>query len=208
MTGKRPKSERSMRKSIIELGVIVVVALGLAVGIQAWVAKPFKIPSGSMEPTLAIGQRVIVNRLSTHFHSPKVGDILVFHPPVGSDEGRCGSTVRKAGQPCLAPAEDRQSKQYVKRVVGEPGDTLSIVDGHVIRNGKREQDSYIRPCDDEAAADCDFPTPFKVPAGHYFMMGDNRGNSEDSRFWGPIPKEWIIGGAFMTYWPAGRIGFM
>jgi signal peptidase I len=76
----------------------------------------------------------------------------------------------------------------------------------VIRNGKPESDSYIRPC--AGGEDCTFSTPIKIPPGHWFMMGDNRGQSDDSRFWGPVPQGWIIGGAFATYWPPDRIGFL
>ena len=76
----------------------------------------------------------------------------------------------------------------------------------MIRNGKPEKDSYIRPC--AGAAECNFPTPIKIPAGHWFMMGDNRGESDDSRFWGPVPKGWIVGAAFATYWPPDRIGIL
>ena len=89
-------------------------------------------------------------------------------------------------------------------MVGGPGDRISIVDGHVIRNGVREKDSYIGPCG--ADASCNFPKPITVPPGDYFMMGDNRGESDDSRFWGPVPDKWIIGVAFFTYWPPDRIG--
>jgi signal peptidase I len=78
--------------------------------------------------------------------------------------------------------------------------------GHVYRNGQLEKDNYSRPC---APGDqCDFPTQIKIPPGHWFMMGDNRGQSDDSRFWGPVPTGWIIGGAFATYWPLDRIGFL
>jgi signal peptidase I len=91
-------------------------------------------------------------------------------------------------------------------VVGLPGDRLSIRDGHVYRNGVREKDSFTEPC--LGASECDFPTTFTVPPGDYYMMGDNRPDSLDSRFWGPIPKSWIIGKAFFTYWPPDRIGFL
>ena len=84
----------------------------------------------------------------------------------------------------------------------------SIVEGHVIRNGTREPDRYIRPCANPKAPECNFPTPVKIPAGHWFMMGDNRGESDDSRFWGPVPTGWIVGGAFATYWPPDRIGIL
>jgi signal peptidase I len=187
--------------------VIVLVALGLALGIQAWVIKPYRIPSGSMEPTLAIGQRVLVNRIAMHFGKPHVGEIAVFHPPEGAEEEQCGlgSRITPGGSACSqpVPSEDK-SINFIKRVVAGPGDTIKVIEGHVIRNGKRESDSYIKPC--PGVSECNFPTPIKIPPGHWFMMGDNRGESDDSRFWGPVPTEWIIGGAFATYWPPHRIG--
>ena len=95
---------------------------------------------------------------------------------------------------------------FIKRIVGGPGDVISIVEGHVIRNGVHEKDSYIRPCAVSGSPECNFPKSIRIPAGHWFMMGDNRGESDDSRFWGPVPTAWIIGGAFPTYWPPDRIG--
>jgi signal peptidase I len=90
--------------------------------------------------------------------------------------------------------------------VALPGDRISIQDGHVIRNGSREKDGYVAPCSGVGA--CSFSGTVKIPRGDYFMMGDNRGESDDSRFWGPIPRSWIIGEAFLTYWPPDRIGLL
>jgi signal peptidase I len=186
--------------------VIVLVALGLALAIQAWIVKPYRIPSGSMEPTLDKGQRVLVNRIGNSFGKPHVGEVAVFHPPEGATEERCGSNAHVApgGAPCSAPVPKEASVNFIKRVVAGPGDTIKIIEGHVIRNGKRESDSYIKPC--PGVSECNFPVEITVPAGHWFMMGDNRGESDDSRFWGPVPTGWIIGGAFATYWPPDRIG--
>lgn len=205
LRGKRSKTTMG---SIIELVVIVVVALGLALAIQAWIVKPYRIPSGSMEPTLAVGQRVLVNRIGTHFSKPHVGEIAVFHPPQGAKQEQCGNGTRitPGGAPCAKPEEKEASENFIKRVVAGPGDTIKIIEGHVIRNGKREKDSYIRPC--PGVSECNFPVAITVPAGHWFMMGDNRGESDDSRFWGPVPTGWIIGGAFATYWPPDRIGIL
>ncbi|HEY4895308.1 MAG TPA: signal peptidase I, partial [Solirubrobacteraceae bacterium] len=203
------KRSKSLTSSIVELVVIVAVALGLALGIQAWVVKPYRIPSGSMEPTLAIGQRVLVNRIGMDFSDPHVGEIAVFHPPEGAEQEQCGPTphvVKLGTEACSHPVPQEASVNFIKRIVGGPGDTISIVEGHVIRNGVREKDSYIRQCG--SSPECTFPTPIKIPAGHWFMMGDNRGESDDSRFWGPVPTGWIIGGAVATYWPPDRIGIL
>jgi signal peptidase I len=204
----RSKGSKSTVGSIIELVVIILVALGLALAIQQWIVKPYRIPSGSMEPTLAVGQRVLVNRIGTHFSDPHVGEIAVFHPPDGATQEVCGGgrRVSPGGAPCAEPVPKEASVNFIKRIVAGPGDTIKIIEGHVIRNGKREPDSYIRPC--PGVSECNFPVPIRVPAGHWFMMGDNRGESDDSRFWGPVPTGWIIGGAFATYWPPDRIGVL
>lgn len=189
--------------------MIIAIALGLALAIQAFIVKPYRIPSGSMEPTLAIGQRVLVNRIGMHFSEPHVGEITVFHPPVGAEQEQCGVAGQGRGSsaPCSQPPpKANDGVNFIKRIVAGPGDTIYIHEGHAIRNGKPEKDSFIRPC--SPGADCNFPTPIKVPAGHWFMMGDNRGESDDSRYWGPVPTGWIIGGAFATYWPPDRIGIL
>jgi len=197
------KKERSAGGSLVELVVIVVVALGLALGIQAFLVKPYRIPSESMVPTLEIGQRVLVNRIGNHFGDPDVGEIVVFHPPKGSQDNQCGTSPRQ-GQACGKPTPEKDDVNFIKRVVAGPGDTVAIKDGHVVLNGKLQKEPFIQPCDTGDA--CDFPRAIKIPSGYYFMMGDNRGASDDSRFWGPVPEEWIIGKAFATYWPPDRVG--
>jgi signal peptidase I len=189
------------------LAVIVALALGLALAIQAWIVKPYQIPSESMEPTLDVGQRVLVNRFIYHFKDPQIGDIIVFHPPAGAENStaECGVVPRK-GEPCPKPTPEESSQNFIKRIVAGPGDTLSIKEGHPVVNGVEKKDEpYINPCGPDAEI-CDMPKTIKIPPNYYFMMGDNRGASDDSRFWGPIPKEWIIGEAFATYWPPDRIG--
>lgn len=206
------QAKKSLTSSLIELVVIVVIALGLALGIQAFVVKPYRIPTGSMLPTLHINQRILVDRIGSHFTSPKVGEIIVFHPPKNYADGcadpREGQNQagQDASRPCGVAQPQPSSETFVKRVVGLPGDRISLVNGHVIRNGVREKDSYIVPCNGAAA--CNFPGTITIPRGDYYMLGDNRPDSEDSRFWGPVPKKWIIGEAFMTYWPPDRIGFL
>jgi signal peptidase I len=201
--------EKSTGGSLLELVVIVAVALGLALGIQAFLVKPYRIPSESMVPTLAVGQRVLVNRLANHFGDPEIGDVTVFHPPAGADTDTCGDPNRSDGQACDVPTRNRASVNFIKRVVAGPGDTVFIRRGHVYRNGKREKDAYIASsCNGSAGRGCNFTTPIKIPAHHWFMMGDNRGESDDSRYWGPVPRQWIIGSAFATYWPPKRIGLL
>ena len=206
MTG----TKKPFVRSAVELVVIVVVALGLALTIQAFLVKPYEIPTGSMLPTLHINQRILVDRIGTHFTTPKIGNILVFHPPASESCADPKQGENEAGQQsstaCDAPQTKPSSQTYIKRVVGLPGDRLSIRNGHVFRNGVREKDSFTEPC--LGAPECNFRATITIPRGDYYMMGDNRPNSLDSRFWGPVPKSWIIGKAFFTYWPPDRIGFL
>lgn len=185
------------------------MALGLALLIQAFLIKPYQIPSGSMEPTLDIHQRILVNRFIYHFTTPSTGDMVVFHPPVGADDGNgqnCAVKVSSQDEICPEALPEQSEDTFVKRIVAGPGDTIAVEDGIPIVNGKPEQpDGYeITPC--AGGSGCNMPEPITVPDGHYFMMGDNRGQSFDSRFWGPLPEDWLIGKAFGTYWPPNRIG--
>jgi signal peptidase I len=160
-----------------------------------------------MEPTLIVGQRVLVNRFIYHFTSPAIGDIVVFHPPAGADTGSECGVPHPSQQPCPRPTKAESSQTFIKRIVAGPGDTISVRDGHPVVNGvEKTNEPYTNPCGDGAA--CNLPKPITVPPGYYFMMGDNRGASDDSRFWGPIPQSWIIGKAFATYWPPDRIGLL
>jgi signal peptidase I len=214
-TLKRPRRKKTTAGAIVELVLIIAVALGLALAIQAWIVKPYRIPSGSMEPTLAIGQRVLVNRIGMDFGDPSVGNIAVFHPPRDAEQQVCGPIphiIRPGGAACAQPEPVSSNVNFIKRIVAGPGDEMYISNGHVYRraHGKgpfvREHDSYIKPCGENV--ECSFPVPIKIPAGHWFMMGDNRGESDDSRFWGPVPTGWIVGTAFATYWPLDRVGIL
>jgi signal peptidase I len=205
------------RGSIFELVFIVAFAIGLALAVQTWAVKPFQIPSESMEPTLDVGERVLVNRLSTRLGAdPELGDVVVFHPPLNAvGEGQqamtlqqCGAGLRsrRPGQACPEPGRESAEENFIKRVVAGPGDRLRIIDGIPVVDGKRvEGDWEIVPCRARGTP-CDYPRAITIPPNHYFMMGDNRPGSDDSRFWGPVPRDWIVGEAFATYWPPDRIG--
>jgi len=192
------------RNPLTETISIVVIAVGLALGIQAFLVKPFRIPSESMVPTLAVGQRVLVDRVAGRFSEPDRGDVVVFHPPEGADEGSCGDLGVPADQACPEPTNRRSDTNFIKRVVGTPGDRLKVIDGRVYVNGERQSERFVRP--DANCPICDLPEEITIPADHFFMMGDNRGASADSREWGPVPEDWIVGKAFLTYWPIDRIG--
>jgi signal peptidase I len=193
---KAQKAAR-LRRLVIEYVIIIAVAVGLALLVQAYAVKPYRIPSGSMENTLMVGDRVFVNRFIYHFRSVHRGDIVVFREP---GNGQDAGTV------------------LIKRVVGLPGDKISLLNGFVYINGKRLSEPYVRPQRNPDGTYSPEPTlhfddgmpydlaaPYRVPAGTYFMMGDNRTDSGDSRQFGPMPSANIIGEAFLIYWPLNRL---
>jgi signal peptidase I len=156
----------------------------------------YPVPSGSMEPTLPIGARVVVKE-----DPPSVGAIVVYHPPEGFATEECGPrphVAKPGGAACDAPIPKASKIKLIKRIVAGPGDELYVRGGHVYRKADgtstfvRESDSYIRVCS-SSSPECDFPVPIRVPSGYWFLMGDNRGESNDSRFWGPVPTAWIVG---------------
>jgi signal peptidase I len=146
----------------------------------------------SMVPTISAGETVVVDPKAYATAAPKVGDIVVFYPPADAalQPPVCGAR-HAAGQVCPAPGGEKSGQLLIRRIVASPGDTIKIVDGHVIRNGERESPEHIKPC--RGGDGCDFPAAVRLPVDDYFMMGDNRGSSDDSRFWGPIRREWIVG---------------
>jgi signal peptidase I len=201
------KLRQMRRNSLFELAFSLVIAVGLALTVQAYAVKPYRVPSGSMEPTLTIGQRVLVNRLSHRLgSSPARGDIIVFMPPASADSQTCANPHEGAGHnaPCGESVAKRSTPPFIKRVVAVGGDSLAIRNGHVVLNGVLQKEPFTAPCG--GGPDCNFPVPIRIPKGYVYVMGDNRGDSDDSRFWGPVPVSAVIGAAFATYWPPDRIG--
>lgn len=164
--------------------LIVVVALVASLVIRSFVFQTFYIPSGSMEPTLMIGDRIVVDKLSVDFGSINRGDIIVFKAPPAEN---CG------GEPVT---------DLVKRVIGIPGDHLSSQGNTIYVNGKPFQEAWTHWEPLGPAI-----TPITVKPGNYFVMGDNHNNSCDSRYWGTVPKSLIIGKVFVKIWPLSRIGW-
>lgn len=199
---------RLRQNTLVEVVVTIAVGLAFALAIEALAVKPYRIPSGSMEPTLAVGQRVLVSRIGHRLgKDPKIGDIVVFDPPFGAaallcrDAGHSGAGTRR---PCARAGTGKHPEVFIKRVVALGGDTIAVRNGHVVRNGKLVSEPFIRSCG--GGSGCNFPVAIRIPKGDVFVMGDNRGSSDDSRFWGPISVSRIIGKAFATYWPPSRIG--
>lgn len=201
-----PKRRRRRRSRPLELIETIFVAFLLAIMIRATLAEARFIPSGSMIPSLLIGDRLIVEKVSYYFTEPHRGDIVVFYPP---------DPMSKAMSPL-----DRFTRwlgftreaAYIKRVVGLPGETLQIKNGQVLIDGKPLNEPYIKGAGGQdadgfegVALQDDFE-PHKIPAHHFFMMGDNRNNSRDSRVWGTLPRENVIGRTFLRFWPVSRLG--
>ncbi len=163
--------------------MIVVAALLAALLIKTFLLQAFYIPSDSMNPTLVQRDRVLVNKLSYDFHDVHRGDIVVFKRPPGED--------------------DPDIKDLIKRVIGLPGDTIEGRDGQIVIDGRVLKETYTA----NGSPMNDFP-PRTVAKGHYFVMGDNRGNSKDSRVFGPIAKSLIVGRAFVRVWPISKISLL
>jgi signal peptidase I len=177
---KPPPRRSSSVRSAVEWIVIVAAALITALLIKTFLLQAFYIPSASMDPTLKIHDRVLVNKLSYHFHEVHRGDIVVFKRPPGE--------------------RDANIKDLIKRVIALPGETVEGRDGHVMIDGRILHEPYVPP---------DKPTdnfgPTKIAKNHYWVMGDNRTNSKDSRVFGPIPRSLIVGRAFIRVWPVTAI---
>ena len=176
----------------IEWLAVLVVALVLAFGVRAYVAQMFYIPSGSMLPTLQIGDRIVVDKLSYHLHDIHRGDVVVFRRP---------------------PLEHADYSDLVKRVIGLPGDTVASVGGRVFIDGKPLAEPWLphpEPVTDPSPVPQPFSLdhPYTVPAGEYFVMGDNRTNSEDSRYFGPIPASLVVGKMAFVVWPLDDTGWL
>jgi signal peptidase I len=173
--------------------VTIAGAIAIVLAIKAWVVNPYRIPSSSMEPTLhcagsegceaRLSDRVLANRFIYHFRSPRRGEIVVFETPPQA-QAQCGA-----------------GGTFVKRLIGLPGDVWAEKSGYVYINGKRLKESYIRA----DRRDTETYSPRKIGKDMFFMMGDNRASSCDSRVWGSVPRQNLIGEVFATYWPPNRI---
>ena len=184
--------------------MLLVSAMVIAVGIKTFVAQAFFIPSGSMLPQLQIGDRIVVSKISYHLHDPHRGDIVVFDSPNPKPPDTATAVekvVRGLGQAIGigAPSTD----EFVKRVMGLPGETVEGRLGHVYVDGKLVVEPYLPP----GVTTSDF-APIKVPAGHLWVMGDNRGNSADSRVFGPIKESKVVGRAVVRVWPVPHAAFL
>jgi len=178
-----PKPRNKRRRALVEWGVILVVALLAALLLRTFVIQPYFIPSASMEPTLMVGDKVLVNKLSYDLHPIHRGDVIVFKKP--PDDNTPGI------------------KDLIKRVIGLPGETIAGRNGQIYINGKLLNEPWLPKVDRDTTSTFG---PVQIPAGEYFVMGDNRADSSDSRVFGPITKSLVVGRAFIKVWPPSRIG--
>ncbi|HEV8564828.1 MAG TPA: signal peptidase I [Actinomycetota bacterium] len=201
----KPEEKRGPLQFLKELPGLVILAFALALITKTFLFQAFFIPSGSMEPTLTPGDRVLVNKIPYYFHDPRRGDIIVFedpHPSAHDDRGVIGGFVHWLFQGI--GVQRPEDEDFIKRVIGLPGDTVEGKNGSVFVNGTKIEESYLP--EGEKTEEFD---PFHVPAGMLFVMGDNRGNSSDSRFnLGYIPIDNVIGKAFVVMWPPSRAGLL
>ncbi|NET44093.1 signal peptidase I [Okeania sp. SIO2B3] len=165
---------------------VLAIALCLSLLVRIFIAEPRYIPSDSMIPTLEVGDRLVVEKVSYHFHPPVAGDIIVFQPP--QQLQRYGYVKNQA---------------FIKRVIGLPGDTIRIENGLVYINDQPLTENYIAE-----PPEYTLPISVEVPENQYFVMGDNRNNSNDSHVWGFLPKKNIIGRAIFRFWPYPRFGLL
>jgi signal peptidase I len=203
-----PETEATRRRNPVvrflgELPGLILLAFILALLIKTFLVQAFFIPSGSMEPTLMPGDRVLVLKVPYYLHDPRRGDIIVFSDPNPAnqpDRGVVGGFTHWLFQGLGVQHPDNED--FIKRVIGLPGETVWAKGGHVYVDGQQLAEPYL------TQTTADFPHT-KVPAGELFVMGDNRGNSLDSRFGlGFIPIDKVIGKAEIIIWPPGRFGLL
>jgi signal peptidase I len=200
---EEPTKNRSFWR---EFPVLVVAAFALALLIKTFVLQAFYIPSGSMLPTLEVGERILVEKVSYRFGGPGRGDVVVFErsldpaaPSPHEDDGVFEDVVNAFKSLFGWPTGGEQD--YVKRVMAVGGDTIEGREGVVYVNDEPVDEPYLP----EGVVTSDFP-PQRIPAGQIFVMGDNRGSSDDSRNFGPVPDDEVVGRAFLSIWPADDFG--
>jgi signal peptidase I len=192
---------------LLEAILLVTTAVVLAVVLRAGVAEAFRIPSASMVPQLAVGDRVMVSRLAYRLHEPRRGDIVVFDcPPAAGCARPAPRSLARRGADAVLEAvllKEPHQEEYIKRVIGLPGETIEGRAGSVWVNGRRLVEPYLPP----GTATTDFG-PVTVRPDHLWVMGDNRGSSADSRVFGQIRQHTVVGRAHARVWPPWRTAFL
>ena len=197
----RASSKKRGGGSWLEFPLILIVAFALVfLVVRPYVVEAFYIPSESMVPTLEVGDRVLVNKFIYRFTEPERGDVVVFKTPEGVDNSVDGNPIAQFFGWLQGNRDERQD--LIKRVVALPGDTIAVRNGNLFVNGERQNEPYLN----NELPDQSFYQRTRIPQDRVFVMGDNRTNSRDSRFIGPIPEENLEGEAFLRFWPPGRLG--
>ena len=195
------------RRAVVETVLLVGLAVVIAIVLRAFVAQAFRIPSESMEPQLLVGDRVVVSRMAYKVHDPRRGDVVVFDcpPAVGCDKNKHDALPVRAGKALAEALLLRQpdTEEFIKRVIGLPGDVVQGHDGFVFVNGSLLVEPYLP----KGTITSDFG-PITVEKVKLWVMGDNRGNSADSRVFGQIEQDTIVGRAIMRVWPLSRVAFL
>jgi signal peptidase I len=196
----------SLTRRLLEFPILAVVAITVAVLIKTFVAQAFFIPSASMTPQLQVHDRVVVSKLAYHLHNPRRGDIIVFNAPPQDQQPRSSShniIVRLLRGFGKAVGVLQDQTEFIKRVIALPGESVEGKAGHVYINGRLLREPYLPA----QTVTSDF-SPHQVPPGSVWVMGDNRGNSNDSRFFGPIQDSQIVGRTIWRVWPLGHLSFL
>jgi signal peptidase I len=179
----------------IGFALLLGCAAGLAIAallLKGEGDKTYEVPSEAMEPTYQSGESVSVDEDAYEDAEPEIGDVVTLHPPAGAIVGKGCGEQRIPGEPCGRPTPELVTDTvFIKRVVALPGQSVAIRDGRAVVDGEPASEDFIAPCAEGGG--CELPVPITVPEGHFFLLGDNRGASEDSRVWGPVPLEAIIG---------------
>ncbi len=203
----RPEGRGRGPQLIREYGMLIVIAILLASFVRAFIGQAYWIPSESMVPTLKVGDRVIVSRISYKIGDPDRGDIVVFQNPGFIDRGR-RDPISRIGRNAfeLLGIGQPKEKYYIKRAIGLPGDKLSIHDNAVYINGIKLREPWLQK-DVSTADNGEFGgKEITIPKDQYFMMGDNRDYSADSRVFGLVKRSAMVGRAFVRVYPFGRFG--
>jgi signal peptidase I len=170
--------------------VCVLALVGALTGCGAGSDVKLKVVSGSMEPGIRPGDTVTLDQSAYDHASPRLGDVVVVHPAKGIDALRCASAGIDAGTPCARAIPGSVPQEIVTRIVAGPGDRIAFRHGKVVRDGRAVREPYARACTQEV---CELPRAIRVSRGHWFVAGDNRGAAADSRVWGPVPTDQIVG---------------